>query len=174
MRTDKGAALRERLRRGAQSFDFDALIHGVSTLPEDPADEAAAESTPATSATPTEAVPTHDRERLRAALDALGMRLMQEASRLRAALGTGSALDAGASLSRINGVLELLCSIDPEGDAARSLRTHGAPPGNRPWPSPCWSVYEFCESPLSGLLPPAASDGFVHDVFQVAWETARA
>lgn len=196
MRQDRQAALRERLRRGADAFEFSALIEGVSTLEEPPdAPEAPPKPTKAPAGNVTsrtaavqdrltplltqpeeepaitrgQQAPTPDRERLRAALDALGCRLLQEAASLRAALHRHAVEEAGFCLAQVNQIVELLRSVDPAGDLARQLQTEAAPPEGRPWPASAWSVAEFMESPLSALLPPDADDAFVRDLLYAAW-----
>ncbi|HXG23659.1 MAG TPA: hypothetical protein VNJ09_03815, partial [Chthonomonadales bacterium] len=187
MRQDRQAALRERLRRGADAFEFSALIEGVSTLEEPPdAPEALPKFTKAsagnvtgrtsavqnplpllqtqpgeepTTARNREAL-TPDQERLRAALDALGCRLLQEVANLRAALHRHAVEEAGFCLAQVNQIVELLRSVDPAGDLARQLQTEAAPPEGRSWPASAWSVVEFMESPFSALLPPDADDAF--------------
>lgn len=193
MRQDRQAALRERLRRGADAFEFSALIEGVSTLEEPPEAPPQLTETPAGNVTGRSSAvqnplpllqmqpgeepasardrkePTLDRERLRMALDALGCRLLQEAASLRASLHRHAVEEAGFCLAQVNQVVELLHSVDPTGDLARQLQTQAAPPEGRSWPASAWSVVEFMESPFSALLPPDADDAFVHNLLYAAW-----
>jgi len=169
VRQDKGQNLRERLRRGARSFDFDALIQGVSTV--EPADEdtaAEAHDTPAGQAPVAPETHDTDRQRLRAALETLGARLLAESGKLAAACRGHDAEDSGYYLARVNQVLELLESVDPGGETARRLQTVGAPPDGRSWPLPVWTTYELAESPLGGLLPSDADEQFAAAVIAAA------
>jgi hypothetical protein len=196
LRQDRQTALRERLRRGADAFEFSALIQGVSTL-EEPTDAPERPSKPAetpagnvgnkTSAAQNQLLllqtqpeeesdaardrqaPPMERERLRAALDALSSRLLQEAASLRAALQRHAVEEAGFCLAQVNQIVELLRSVDPTGDLARQLQIEAAPPEGRTWPASAWSVVEFMESPFSALLPPNVDDAFVHDLLYAAW-----
>lgn len=258
MRTDKQTSLRQRLRRGADAFDFDALINGVSTLEEDlirpeeanriaaPAEQPALavnltevsqdpsaqdtvleqdtlpyssrtkDTTVAQAKAPNPALesaflnniatethvaeieaeaavvaapePVTDNtaavgvkiaspppsvsreERLRAAIDSLGRRLLPEVHKLQGAMQEGNAVDAGYYLSHVNQLLELLRSIDPGGDQARTLGAGNAPPVGKPWPSPAWSVVEFAESPFSALLPSNRDIFFVREMMYCSWE----
>jgi hypothetical protein len=202
VRQDKIASLRQRLHRGADAFEFQALIEGVSTLEEaegtrgrgdaginaqdEPRVDAVSpdlqdrtpDAIPAAAAIPVPAsprprVPASEREeRLRAALDALGGRLAQEVGRMGAAMQAGEIEEAGFYLAHVNQILELLRSIDPSGDLARQLGTSGAPPEGRAWPATAWSVVEFAESPLSALLPPDAGEPCVRNLLYAAWGVA--
>lgn len=179
MRQDKSDALRERLRRGAQKFEFDALLQGVSTVEDEAGTQeqqepTAAAGVPEAVPTPEVALPADldgaDRARLRAALDTLSQRLLQEAGKLRAALHAYDPQAGGYYLARVNEVLDLLHSVDPGGETARRLGVAVAPPVGRIWPTPCWTLYEFAESPLSGLLPAEADDEFLAEVVATAIE----
>ncbi|NUQ70704.1 MAG: hypothetical protein HUU17_07770 [Chthonomonadales bacterium] len=179
MRPDKSEALRARLRKGASSFDFDALIQGVST--EDDATEAGALddaiSTP--TSVDDEIIPIQIQDTtvaddgqlkggLVSALETLGVRLLEETGKLRSALQASDASDGGYYLARVNNVLELLETVDPAGETSRRYATPAAPPPGRVWPRPCWSVYEFTESPISGLLAADADLNFVGDLIESA------
>jgi hypothetical protein len=120
---------------------------------------------------PAEAAPPArpEEDRVRVALEALESRLLQASGRFRAAAAAGQAEEAGVRLADMNQILELLRSVDPTGDASRKLRTPCAPPRGRTWPRPVWTVAEFAESPLSGMLPPGAGEAFVRSVFYSAW-----
>lgn len=184
MRRDKTEALRERLRQGSGRFDFDALLQGVSTI-EEPAAEAgekpaetgeSAQTSEVTDAGPPTIgleVPSSDAERLKTALQTLGTRLLEEAGKLRAALHAYDTQDSGYYLARVNHVLELLLSVDPQGEVSRRFSLPMAPPAGRTWPNPCWTVYEMAESPLSGLLPQDADDEFLSGVMRVAVEVSE-
>lgn len=177
MRQDKTDALRERLRRGAERFEFDALLQGVSTVEEE--EQPGASPQPATHppadseqssriSAGAEDVASADSARLGVALDTLGRRLLQEAGKLRAALQSFDASAGGHYLARVNEVLELLQSVDPGGESARRFGVPVAPPVGRVWPAPCWTVYELAESPLSGLLPADADDVFLAEIVATA------
>ncbi|MCC6731183.1 MAG: hypothetical protein IT208_17800 [Chthonomonadales bacterium] len=182
MRASKLSTLRERLRKGADAFEFDALIEGVSTLDE-PGSAAEpppqVESAHAGPAAPSAADPalapqpeasTEARpERISSVLDVLGTHLLAAAGGLRAAIRAGEPALAGHYLARANQLLDLLHTVDPTGDTARRLEVASAPPEGRTWPPTAWSIYEFAESPLSGLLPAEAPPGFVEAVLRAAW-----
>jgi hypothetical protein len=106
---------------------------------------------------------------LLAAISELSSRLALQASALREALSAKDVRASGERLARLNHSLELLRSVDPRGDQARRFGIPGAPPLGRSWPTTTWSVYEFAESPLSGLLPPDADQEFVHSVLYASW-----
>jgi hypothetical protein len=214
LKQDRLSALRQRLKRG--SFEFGALLEGVSTLEEDaplrsdaPLDERlpdaeapavlsngvhteaaepvvepprAREETPLPA--PQALLPLLDaqplgvgagggsesrEDRLRAALDSLGCRFLQEMGSLRAALGERDVEEAGFHLAHLNQVVELLRDIDSDGSVSRQLGTVAAPPPGRTWPASCWTVVEFAGSPFSGLLPPNADELFVHDLLYACW-----
>lgn len=217
MRPDRLASQRQRLRRQADAFEFNALIQGVSTLEEseeapaqneDPAIENLAPATvvlpeavepveqeihaqqeihakqeisadPESSTAvdliseaPTIASPVHREtreERLHTALEALGIRLLQEVGRMRAALRAYDAQEAGFYLAHVNQLLELLHSVDPDGDVARQYRTTACPPEGRTWFPTAWSLAELAESPFSALLPPDADDEFAREMIYAAW-----
>ena len=183
MRQDKTDALREKLRRGAERFDFGALIQGVSTLEEgteNPVGPPAAKdgelsAVPASASVSDAAneVVVGEQERLRTAVDTLGKRLLEEAGKLRAAFASCDPQDCGYYLARVNHVLELLLSVDPGGEVSRRLGATAAPPSGRTWPRPCWTVYDLAESPLSGLLPADAGDAFVVNVLAAAVQTSE-
>jgi len=182
VRQDKADALREKLRRGAQRFEFDALIQGVSTLDDETESSADEPKTPEHAApmsrqpAPAAAVAAEtssDHEGLSSAVDTLGKRLLEEAGKLRSAFAAGDVQDSGYYLARVNHVLELLLSVDPRGDVSRRYQASTAPPPGRTWPSPCWTLYDFAESPLSGLLPPNADDTFAAHVVEVAVQTSE-
>lgn len=180
MRQDKSRALRERLQRGARSFDFDALIQGVSTVGDGEEEKPVSEvPEPAEAANlraeaipfePSGAAPEEspDRERLRAALNTLGGRLLEESGKLGAALAARDPGEGGYYLARVNQVLELLHSVDPGGETSRHLCTTAAPPLGRSWPGPAWCVFELAESPLSGLLPAGSDEQFVAEIVAAA------
>lgn len=198
MRGDKLASLRQKLRRGTDAFEFNALIEGVSTLdetpptdgpsaPEDaavgppPAPEDAApplqpqvsQQAPApTAEEPQPPVPdalaAHS-DRLRVALDTLGDRLIREGQDMAAALAAGSIEDAGLHLAHANQILEILHSVDPSGDLARQLHARCAPPAGKTWPGTAWSLVELAESPLSALLPEHAGDETLRALLYAAW-----
>lgn len=113
-----------------------------------------------------------NRDMLYDALDGLGLQLLAEAGRMRAALAGGEVAEAGFCLAHLNKVIELLQSMDPDGDVARRLGTTAAPPPGRSWPRTAWSVAEFAESPLSGLLPASSDLMLVADLLECAWEVA--
>lgn len=113
-----------------------------------------------------------DRDILFDALDGLGLQLLAEAGRMRSALACGEVAEAGFCLAHLNKVIELLQSMDPEGDVARRLGTAAAPPVGRRWPRTAWSVAEFAESPLSGLLPAASDLMLVAELMEYAWDVA--
>jgi len=165
VRQDKTDALRQRLRQGAQRFEFDALLQGVSTL--DDATEAEEPGTPDSLAT-AQAADVHDRDRLKAALDTLSARLLEEAGKLKAAVQMYDAQEAGYYLVRVNQILELLHSVDPGGETARRYGLALAPPAGRTWPTACWTLYELAESPLSGLLPAEADEEFARGIVLAA------
>lgn len=176
MRPDKSDALRRRLRQGTLQFDFGALLEGVSTVDEEPSDQEETVAAPVTereagaatdSRTPV-AGEGEDRERLKTALDTLGSRLLEEAGRLRSALEGGQPEDGGYYLARVNHLLEILGSMDPGGETARRLGVTAAPPEGRSWPRACWTLYEFAESPLSGLLPADADEMYAAAVIEAA------
>ncbi|MGC8667408.1 MAG: hypothetical protein ACP5VE_04735 [Chthonomonadales bacterium] len=198
MRGDKLASLRQKLRRGTDAFEFNALIEGVSTLDE-PSPAAAPVpnrdtkgSTPSAStdaAADTSAPPPPDQQpavtqeaeqtipetlaahtdRLRVALDTLGDRLVREAQDMAAALAAGSVEDAGLHLAHANQILEILHSVDPNGDLSRQLRSRSAPPPGQTWPGTAWSLVELAESPLSALLPQHADDELLRALLYAAW-----
>lgn len=176
MRQDKSDALREKLRRGTEEFDFDALLQGVSTVDEPSAAPATVASpsadqldAPRGVEVPQSTTPDQqDRERLRTALEHLGGRLLEESGKFRAALASYDAQEAGYYLARLNQVLELLHSVDPGGETARRLSLPAAPPPGRSWPAACWTLYELAESPLSGLFPGDADDQFAAEVVEAA------
>ncbi|NLI01545.1 MAG: hypothetical protein GX446_18875 [Chthonomonadales bacterium] len=171
MRQDRAASLRERLRKGVSNFEFDALIEGVSNVDEDAAEKAPAPpaATPAKpDLRPASQVRTADSEGLRAALNTLGDRLLQEAGKLAAAFRALDVDESGYHLARINQVLELLHAVDPSGELARKHGTVAAPPTGVRWPKPVWCLYDFAESPLSGLVPVEADDLFCAAVVATA------
>ncbi len=225
MRADRFRSLQQRLRREADSFEFGALIDGVSTIEPEPeaaacpADEAPAptptdaappapateeqaapatppavkrpprratpkppapptppapaqsapvEAAPAAPAAPPQAASAPE-DRVRMALEALESRLLQASGRFRAAAAAGQAEEAGLRLADMNQILELLLSMDPNGDTSRKLGTTCAPPKGRTWPRPVWTLAEFAESPLSGMLPSNAAEPFIRSVFYSAW-----
>lgn len=196
MRADRANSLKQRLRKQAESFEFDALIEGVSTIRQDlepPVPVEAAPPTPAAPDTPSTPKPTiaapkpapfgapapaprryltrsaERDERLRSVLSALGKRLLSEASLLRDAFTSRDTTLSGMHLARINQLLDLLQSVDPQGDMARQMATDAAPPEGRAWPRSTWSVYEFAGSPLSALLPADVSETFLQTVMVAAW-----
>lgn len=211
MRPDRLTSQRQRLRRQADAFEFNALIQGVSTL-EESEETAAAEEAPAIENLPPAAVvlpetaapaeqqihakqeipaepessaaadlisevptitsPVHREtreERLHTALEALGIRLLQEVGRMRAALRAYDAQEAGFYLAHVNQLLELLHSVDPDGDVARHYQTTACPPEGRTWFPTAWSLAELAESPFSALLPPDADDEFAREMIYAAW-----
>lgn len=198
MRGDKLASLRQKLRRGTDAFEFNALIEGVSTLEEPPsaavpppAVEGSGSPSPAPAdasaaaqgqvpgeapgAAPQEPEPSipdalaaHG-TRLRIALDTLGERLVREAQDMAAALDAGSVEDAGLHLAHANQILEILHSVDPSGDLARQLGSSCAPPPGKTWPGTAWSLVELASSPLSALLPPNATDETLRALLYAAW-----
>jgi len=168
VRQDKGASLRERLRKGVSNFEFDALIQGVGS-PDVAGETPALRSEPTPAPTPVSVGNVgSEREGLRAALNTLGDRLLHESGKLAAALTLRDPTEAGYYLARINQVLELLRAVDPQGDIARRLRTTASPPIGSRWPPTAWSVYEFAESPISGLLPPNADERFCSALIEAA------
>ncbi len=193
MRTDRLTSLRQRLRRGADAFDFNALIEGVSTLEEpaappleEPFPEEALqrdtnierigeeigedrEAPPLLVAPLPPTVTLPEEDRVRNALDALADRLMQEIGRMNTAMQTGDVEEAGFCLAHVNQILELLRSVDPRGDLARRLGVRSAPPDGCVWPPTAWSIVEFAESPLSALLPQEVGSMFVRDLLYAAW-----
>lgn len=205
MRPDRLASQRQRLRRQADAFEFNALIQGVSTLEESEEVTAQEEApavenlAPAAVAVPEAVVPSEPEfhpepekiaaselsseaptitahlqpesreERLHTALEALGMRLLQEVGRMRAALRAYDAQEAGFYLAHVNQLLELLHSVDPDGDVARHYRTTACPPEGRTWFPTAWSLAELAESPFSALLPPDADDEFAREMIYAAW-----
>jgi len=218
--------LKQRLRRGADRFEFSALIDGVSTLddPITPAPEVEEPEGDEKSESEVQApellnerrvdqpveLPTTDdgglpiadralridsqpspsdaqdlpslasssvlaaarEERLKIALDTLSGRLLREVGVMRAAMEAGDAEEAGFSLAHVNQILELLHTIDSNGDLARQMGITGAPPEGRAWPATAWSLVEFAESPFSALLPVGADEAFVHRVLYAAWGVA--
>ncbi len=112
--------------------------------------------------------PPHD-TRLRAALLSLSGRLTSGLQQMRDALSRGETEDAGIHLAHVNQALELLQDLDPTGDLSRRLEIPNAPPPGRTWPVSAWSVTEFAESPLSGLLPRGADDSVVRALLYAAW-----
>jgi hypothetical protein len=211
VKQDRLSALRQRLKRG--SFEFGALLEGVSTL-EDEGRKTPDEARTATLEPPIKQNGSHGRaataveervettleapldreleaepapqlsmlevqapsrsaaseqERLRAALDSLACRLLQEMGSLRAALAAKDVEQGGFHLAHVNQVLDLLRDIDPEGEVSRRLGTRAAPPAGRSWPASCWSVVEFATSPISGLLPAQADESFARDLLYAAW-----
>src|SRR5258708_9999606 len=107
--------------------------------------------------------------RLARAIREMIVRLHKEMAQFATLLMVHAIEPAGASLAEINRTLELLNSIDPRGDQARKLKDPGAPPLGRTWPAPTWSVVEFTESPLSGLLPPHAEENRVRRLPYSPW-----
>jgi hypothetical protein len=216
VKQDRLSALRQRLKRG--SFEFGALLEGVSTLEDDsrrvteeplppleptakvngshaPASATLVEErvssiaaeAPETAFVPEESaagrpqlsmledalpqtVPANGSpDRLRAALDSLGCRFLQEMGSLRTSLAANDIEQSGFHLAHVNQLLELLRDIDPDGKTSRKLGSIAAPPPGRSWPASCWSVVEFAGSPISGLLPPKADETFVRDLLYAAW-----
>lgn len=108
-------------------------------------------------------------DRLRIALCDLSAYLARHATGLGAALDVYDAAGAGEHLARLNHVLDLLHSVDPDGEQARQFEIEGAPPAGRPWPGTAWSVFEFAESPFSGLLPGDAGQELVQSMIHAAW-----
>jgi hypothetical protein len=108
-------------------------------------------------------------ERLRIALDMMGGRLMDEVGRLRSALQEEDPEEAGFHLAHVNQMLDILATIDPQGDMARQFCTKNAPPVGRTWPKTAWSLVEFAESPFSALLPPKANEAFIRSLLYAAW-----
>jgi hypothetical protein len=234
LRADRLSHFKERLRQGAENFEFTALIDGVSTLDEtaqadspvapfvaglpslledrapalppmiretsSPAPESReedgkdevplAESSGLTQPLRTlqtvleiPVVPPVDipadllfhapqSDRLRTAISDLAQRLAGQASELGIALSARDVDASGVHLARLNHILELLHSIDPDGEQARRMQVVGAPPAGRSWPGTTWSVFEFAESPVSGLLPPEADQEFVNSVLYASWGVA--
>lgn len=176
MRQDKTDALRQRLRQGARRFEFDALLQGVSTLDDAAETEQQVTEVADSVQTPasTDILPAvqpadvHDRDRLKAALDTLSSRLLEEAGKLKAAVQMYDAQEAGYYLVRVNQILELLHSVDPGGETARRYGLALAPPTGRTWPTACWTLYELAESPLSGLLPAEADEEFAREIVLAA------
>jgi hypothetical protein len=226
MRTDKISHLKQRLRQGADSFDFNALINGVSTIEEEKK-EAAVEDTPQAPTEPVVSPPIKQEEeqpnpvpsfsygenhiaqqsiasgepiiaetaksvlrdikgktateregaqiqdeRLKMALESLVAKLRTEIISFQVSLEDSDTEQAGFSLVRINHLLDLLNSLDPEGSVSRSLRIDFHPPQDTPWPKSVWSVVELAESPLSGLFPPQADDMFIREILNAAWDAA--
>jgi hypothetical protein len=194
LRPDRVSSLKQRLRTSADAFDFDALLEGVSTLEEGAAQDIAAspgtvEATPLSGAQVVEASPAAGtatqtlrsptsgasdvrEERLRAAITSLCGRLIRELEGMSTAMRRRDAERAGFCLAQVNETLDLLQSVDPSGDTARGLSIAGAPPAGRRWLDAAWSLLEFAESPLSGLLPRDADDTFAREVVRAAWESA--
>ncbi len=178
MAVDRVSSLRQRLRRETDTFDFGALIEGVSTLEEVEVSTVEAHVSdvasivePATQ-TPEAPVVVHTEpkeERLRTAVNSLGARLLDTAGKFRSEVREGDCWAAGACLSQLNQILELLHSVDPQGDVARFLASPGAPPHGSAWPTTAWSVAELAESPFSALLPQDADEYFVRRVVSAAW-----
>ena len=114
--------------------------------------------------------PTLNREeRLRIALDMMGGRLMDEVGQLRSVLLEEDPEEAGFHLAHLNQMLDILATIDPQGDVARQFSTKNAPPVGRTWPKTAWSLVEFAESPFSALLPPKADEAFIRSLLYAAW-----
>ncbi len=213
MRADRISHFKERLRQGADNFEFSALIDGVSTLDE-PAqagspiapfvagmaallEEHAAQPIRLPEPMPAEPevvleqteleiqiapiierpetlpslhpLPVPQSDRLRTALRDLSTYLARQATGLGAALDSHDAMGAGEHLARLNHALDLLHSVDPDGEQARLLEIDGAPPTGRPWPGTAGSVFEFAESPFSGLLPGDAGQELVQSMIHAAW-----
>jgi hypothetical protein len=199
VRPDRLASQRQRLRRQADAFEFNALIQGVSTLEDseeqrasekgsggDPIVPAAVTLAEATASVEPELAAASDdsseaptmtsteqresrEERLHTALEALGTRLLQEVGKMGAAMRAYDAQEAGFYLAHVNQLLELLHSVDPEGDVARQYRTTACPPEGRTWFPTAWSLAELAESPFSALLPPDADDEFARELIYAAW-----
>jgi hypothetical protein len=232
MKMDKQSSLRQKLRKVAGSFDFDALINGVSTIEEskeeipeetlpdtldagssESADSADAPAQPQETSGPEPLGYTYGEpvfsgtvitgedtddvrstapqssnkqmivgdtvissagiavrdDQMKKALITLSSRLDREMILYSQALRRNDVTLSGLHLSHINQILELLHSIDPQGDASRYFGIPGAPPGEKTWPSAAWTFREFAESPLSGLLPPRADDVFVREILYSAW-----
>lgn len=131
----------------------------------DPASAAAAAPPPV----PAETDAALPGRRMRAALANLGAHLAHEAGSLAAALRAGDIEEAGVCLAKVNQALMLIGTVDPTGDLARQCGAPGAPPAGRAWPRPVWSVVEFAESPLSGLLPEGADSVTVRELLYAAW-----
>ena len=108
-------------------------------------------------------------QRLTGALRDMIVRLNSEVAQFATLLSVRAVEPAGLCLANINRTLEILASIDHKGDQARTLNEAGAPPPGRTWPAPAWSVVEFAESPLSGLLPPDADEEMVRAMMYSAW-----
>ncbi len=106
---------------------------------------------------------------LRAAISDLLVRLASQTSALGEALSAKDIMASGERLARLNHNLELLHSVDPTGDHARRFEVPGAPPVGRSWPTTTWCVFEFAESPFSGLLPADADQEFVNSVLYASW-----
>ncbi len=229
MRTDKISHLKQRLRQGADSFDFNALINGVSTIEEEkkdtPKDDVA--DTPQTPTEPAASPPIKQEdeqpnpvpsfsygenhivqpsissgdplikesaksvireikgktasegegaqiqdERLKMALESLVAKLRSEIISFQVSLEDLDTEQAGFSLVRINHVLDLLNSLDPEGSISRSLQIVLHPPQDSSWPKSVWSVAELAESPLSGLFPSQADDMFIREILNAAWDAS--
>ena len=77
--------------------------------------------------------------------------------------------EGGQRLAQAFRVLDLIQTLDCDGEVSRSLGIAGAPPTGCAWPLPSWSLAEFAQSPLSGLLPPTADDQFVRELLFEAW-----
>lgn len=233
MRTDKISHLKQRLRQGADSFDFNALINGVSTIEEEnkvppkkdppavaepprkpqepvapPAEKEEDKLRPVTVQTfsygenhvpqrdilleeatlKESAVPIRRNavesphkdedgiqiqdDRMKSALNSLVEKLRLEITSFQTSLEDSDSEQAGFSLVKINHILDLLNSLDPEGSIARSLKIEFCPPQDRTWPKSVWSVVELAESPLSGLFPPQSDDLFIREILNAAWDSA--
>jgi hypothetical protein len=178
VRVDKSANLRDRLRKGADAFSFDALLQGVSTLEGDtkpvepetlPTNQSAASPKPppwavlpATSPAPTSG------EQWRAAIEGLAQGLMESAAQFGAAAEEGDIAGQGQALADANRVLELLGSVDPVGAVARSVGAPSAPPDGRRWPEPAWSISALAASPLSALTGPGATVAHLDAILEAA------
>ncbi len=179
MRVDKSANLRDRLRKGADAFSFDALLQGVSTLEGDatPIDADAggmAQQAPPPKSPPPWAVlpasppaPTSG-EQWKAAIEGLAQGLMESAAQFGAAAEEDDIAGQGQALADANRVLELLGSVDPIGAVARSVGAPSAPPGGRRWPEPAWSVSALAASPLSALTGPGATVAHLDAILEAA------
>ncbi|MCX6361832.1 MAG: hypothetical protein NT029_18675 [Armatimonadetes bacterium] len=176
MRVDKSANLRDRLRKGADAFSFDALLQGVSTM-EDDADASgplasAPTQTPQTplpwAALPAASPAPTSGEQWRAAMEGLAQGLMESAAQFAVAAEEGNVAGQGQALADANRVLELLSSVDPVGAVARSVGAPSAPPEGRRWPDPAWSVSALAASPLSALTGPGATIADLNAILQAA------
>ena len=177
MRQDKAASLRERLRQGVSNFDFDALIGGVSAGPDESDAHVVGPGPQAAAHPPLQTIDAgrhDDSQGLTAALNSLGDRLLHETGKLAAAFRGGDIAESAYYFAKVNEVLELLCAVDPTGDLARRHHTVAAPPPGLRWPAPAWCLYDFAESPLSGLLPPEADDRFSSAVLAAAARSPEA